>query len=1227
MWGKFPGGDDMLPRIFSMTCTVGLLFLLFIFGCSGSSDNPAVPGIDDFSPADLTSPGDMDRSADSGMHSILLLGYYDAYFDPDTMTIETVPLRTAEFTLNLTNFLQAPAGNPNDYGYSNFDFSQIGTGRLDCDISVTFPFPTAIGLFAFDTMVVIMGDGSMSGFQDSSLIYPSTAANDLHLVNPDGYTRWMNPSEFTQPGLFGFTPGAKGFQNYYPTSTLNGYKWYSDSLGPTTDIDKFFATPANVAERGSWSPGSTMIRRFELQFPMVGGNPDFHFQYAVLINWAPVLPFSMPPYTINDYPFLANLQEPFHVDVSATGSTLYYVNSSDLGGNLKLRLEIYDWQGLVNLAGIPAELSNIWVEDAAGSVIPGGYIDVLPTATVSAGGLNSSVFNVDISGCTPTGVGRQEFLVTAESAFPTDYSNGFPNPYPIGAPLSAFAIEQVQVGNTNPCPVPTVTSLGQPIVNVNDVVNGLAINGTNFQSGPQLAATLKRVTGDLAGTNLTYISSISATADFNFTSISAGMYDLEFINGCGKFAPLYTNALEVNTPPASSGITGPTSGDATAGVVSYNANASDSDTDPVDILSYTWTVTNPVGGAIVIGPAVGDPFSFNYATLPVGNWNVNCTVSDGYPPADLTLQLPITRNNTAPTVALPTGQVKVWQNDILTYSTVATDLDPGQTLTYTWSFVQIGNAPSYTIPGDPIPGDVTIDFSVLAPVIPGIYDLSCQVDDGSGAPNAVVTSGIFQILVYTLPYTDPVPVSQLDQVLAPGMPSTQGWVGCPQYWDGFYNILIPANPTQFPQHPDIAVIGGPSIGATDMVIADELLLWTPVNPLGIDMGFAHFPTPFVTGNIPAWVWTTSLMFPVGTGMAPSCLHFDGSTLAEFFITNTQMTNNLLAFGVPDPAAIEHYDAFLAPGLNKLNDLYTSNGMAVVSGVPDVAVDVTAGFDMGSMANPATPNLYGLYTQDASNILFNCGGPASGPIAPNPVHILMFPSKGVQMLGTPVDGAGPGVVAPMMAGMAGPGVPSGPGIFGYGPGGVSIGGALTYPEPYYSLAIDDDPQDNPPVLVWPNPIFYVLAASIDSDRDLEIFQIDFGVPSPGPAPIMPYASITMPNFMGGNPNAYPIDCEFISNFSSFGGTSKPIWPSDLLAVLLVDPIMGAFMVEIFDIQALVPTSIALSMPVPVPPMNYQPGCLNGGVAFRLDVDEMNGDIYVLHESVSAGGGMGVTIFSY
>ncbi|MCX6647323.1 MAG: hypothetical protein NTY09_13335 [bacterium] len=1147
---------------------IAALTFIFIFGCSGSGNNPtmplsdpSIPGQDLTSGSDLSNTGDESaQSADesaSGTDYKMLWGYYEVAIDTGSWTAEIVPLRIPEYTLNITGFLQPPYGNSNNFGCSFHDYSEfLSKGLIDVDLSVTHPFPGDPTLRAFDLMVAIMGDGSVGGYQDSSVTYPASDGSDLILLNADGYTRWMNATEFPEWGLIGFTEGSKGIPGFEPDATINGYKWYSKNLGVTEDIASFCTNFSNVALRGTFPPGSTLTRRFELQFPMsVPGTPEIKYQYAVIVSWAPATPPVPPIPSIGDFPPEANLQEAFHMDISDNGSDLYYISPSENGGNLRLRIEVFDWQGVGSAGGVLDELSNLNIEDATGNVIPGGYVDVLPSASNSNGCLNSVILEAVIPGCTPMSSGPQEFFLTAISASPTDYDNGFGTPYPTSAQLASYGRVSVNVGNINPCPQPTISGLQQNIVNTGDVIPGFAISGTDFQSGTKLEAEFQRSSGDITGTNTTVISSTSATSDFDFTGATAGMYDFQFVSGCGTAASIVTLALEVNTPPSSSGITGPSWGDGNTGMVTYHANAFDTDTDPTDILTFTWVVKYTLSGTIVVGPVSGDPFSFNISSLGIGNYTVECVVSDGYTPADITLTYPITRTNTQPMIGTPTGQTPVWLTDTKVYHVAAGDTDPGQILTYMWSFVPQATPPSYTIPGDPIPGNVTLNFKLLAGTA-GVYDLSCQVDDGSGAPNAQAQSGVLSIYVANAPYTDPIPQFKFNQVITPGWPSLQGIFGCPNYWDTFYTGVIGMVPFT---HPDISVLSGPSLGTPGvMVIADEIGMFTAAAPPNT-MGFAHFTCPYASGNAPSWSWTTTGIWSGGgPDLIPSINHFDGNAQGELFTSSSMMTGKWWPMA-NDGSVFSHY---VVGGGPQLNDLYTSK-----------------------------------------------------------VHFLQFPSMGMQPLWTPVDMPGSvGVVAQLPIGLVGPG----PGLFNVFPGGPSPAGPMMWPDPYYALAIDDDPSDNPFTSGLPQPVGkWTIAAAIDSDRDVEFYEIDFGAPAPGPAPIVPLTTIPFGSFLGGMPGTYALDCEFISNFSGFMGTLKPVYQEDLLAVLLTNPGAGSICVEIYSLAGRVPTSIAVSMMIPIPPTVYGVP----GIAYRLDVDEVTGDIYVLHMDAAGTASIAVTMITY
>jgi len=108
-------------------------------------------------------------------------------------------------------------------------------------VAITHPLNTA-EFDGYDVMGVLIGDGS------GALAYNGGAyaksGTDQYLLNPDGYTRWFNPTEFTSPGVFGYTPGALATPGYTATATINPYKLYADGLSADGDAYEFVSTSA-----------------------------------------------------------------------------------------------------------------------------------------------------------------------------------------------------------------------------------------------------------------------------------------------------------------------------------------------------------------------------------------------------------------------------------------------------------------------------------------------------------------------------------------------------------------------------------------------------------------------------------------------------------------------------------------------------------------------------------------------------------------------------------------------------------------------------------------------------------------------------------------------------------------------------------------------------------------------------------------------------------------------
>jgi len=116
-------------------------FLFLMVSCSSNDTatnlNPVVPDID------LTAQ-DNPVVVEDSVSVTSLWGLFDIIIDPESKDVEILPIRGAEFTFNVTQFLQNPIGDPSNLGISIHDASNyVSQGLIDVDVSVTHPFPTA----------------------------------------------------------------------------------------------------------------------------------------------------------------------------------------------------------------------------------------------------------------------------------------------------------------------------------------------------------------------------------------------------------------------------------------------------------------------------------------------------------------------------------------------------------------------------------------------------------------------------------------------------------------------------------------------------------------------------------------------------------------------------------------------------------------------------------------------------------------------------------------------------------------------------------------------------------------------------------------------------------------------------------------------------------------------------------------------------------------------------
>jgi hypothetical protein len=404
-----------------------LLLSIFIsIGCSGgsSSHSPLLPGLTGGAQSTLNAT------------SKAMWGVWEVDIDTSTWGVTAIPLRGTQYTVDVVTFLQKPSGNPTNLAFTVKNVTQwLTDGLIEVDVGLKHPFPGLDQFTGFDVLGVFVTPGSTQGNYDSDVIY-TNGVDEPILRNPDGYTRWMNPVEFPANGtILRFVPGKAGTPDLAPfTSTINAYKYFADGLDSSQSVSDFFAQPPNVANRGLFRPGSFNHRDYQLKFPMVTGLPKLIFQYAVIASWVePDKTLSGAPDVLDvpgDFPFSANANEAILMSVVSNDSTLFF-NDGIGGGNIKLGLEVFDWGAFQSSTNVSGQVYQIVVEGDS-SVIPGGHVafdntSLKTNASPGSSGI-SSVFQVEIAGCTPSNNNNLPILITIENTSPDKFDPGTGTP-------------------------------------------------------------------------------------------------------------------------------------------------------------------------------------------------------------------------------------------------------------------------------------------------------------------------------------------------------------------------------------------------------------------------------------------------------------------------------------------------------------------------------------------------------------------------------------------------------------------------------------------------------------------------------------------------------------------------------------------------------------------------------------------------------------------------------
>jgi hypothetical protein len=377
--------------------------LIIATGCSGGNGN--IP-----TAADDTPPIAATHTA---THQTW--GTWQFIADPVKETLDVVQLRGIDMHVNVLPFLEPPP-----LTFLTLESLQFNGDIIEADIGLRHPFLGLNEFTGFDVCGILISNGSVTGFDDAALVMAGDG--DTHLLNPDGWTRWWNPTEFPNDGTIkSYTDGLLGapdaFADY--NTTLNAYKYFCDDLDDPSDP----LSEITIDGRGLFSPGQKNIRHYTIQL----GTDGLVFNYAIDACWQ--YPQGAPPWTApDDFTAAANRPEAYRIEVNETENTLW-AEGAESGGDLSLLIGMYDW--------FNADLNTVQVEST------GNFDTVLTTSPID-GGPGYSTYQVDITEAYPVTSGEIDLFITVQSD-----STGYDGLLP-GEPVCAYFFSTTTVDDEKP---------------------------------------------------------------------------------------------------------------------------------------------------------------------------------------------------------------------------------------------------------------------------------------------------------------------------------------------------------------------------------------------------------------------------------------------------------------------------------------------------------------------------------------------------------------------------------------------------------------------------------------------------------------------------------------------------------------------------------------------------------------------------------------------------------
>ena len=444
---------------------------MLLAACSSGS-GPVTPGPD--SATDYIS-GNAAQAADGGR---ALLGYYEWVIDLEKETIESLPIRNTLIHYNVVCDMNS---EPPNIDFEGFTIDKPNN-TISLDVHLYHPYPARPNLAGFDVHGIMIGSGSLTGFNDPTIRI--AGPNDPHIINPDGWTRWWNPVEFDiGDGLNSYVDGDLGIKNSVGNynATLNAYKTFSADLGNKEDI-----WDLNIPDRLIFTTDATHTRHYKVWFPMQDDNFIIRYNYAIDASWAPI-----PGYQFgdevdlpSDWDETANQAEPFMIVTDEMINSLYYEDTSVKGGTAVIQVKVYDWQGYLTDGCVSDQIESVMFES------PGFYngVEFASLTDHGSGSLPYATYELILDGSKLTASGDLYGLFTVVSAN-GDYQPDLTN-YSGTAPLSYYNF--IGIGGISPTYVPdnnppeAIASIitGDPIY-VGDIVEFDA-SGSSDPEGSEL---------------------------------------------------------------------------------------------------------------------------------------------------------------------------------------------------------------------------------------------------------------------------------------------------------------------------------------------------------------------------------------------------------------------------------------------------------------------------------------------------------------------------------------------------------------------------------------------------------------------------------------------------------------------------------------------------------------------------------------------------------------------